>query len=342
MLFSNTKITVADVGARYGIHPNWSDYNGPIHYIAFEPDEQEAARLEKKYSGNNSFDYTVLSKALDKFDGDRDFHLLRHRGLSSCLKPLLESECFRHLKPNQAEIDQIISMPVQRLDTIAAEIGKQIDFLKVDTEGTEQDVIEGAGALLDAEVLGIRSSCNFQPCFGKQKLFHETQSFLLDKGFVLLNLDYLGYGYPRLGLFRKPDPTDRENSRYGTLVACDGVWIKSEETLENTFSGDDLTVATMKVSAFCFLNNAPDVGIDMFKNTIFKNPNIGKIFEKDRLFLWLKLHTAKFLGRYRTVPDSHWENAQQIYKVMFNETLLGGSEFYPQLEELEQQANVSA
>ena len=43
----NLKITVIDVGARYGIHPSWKPYQGELSYYLFEPDKKEAHRLKE-------------------------------------------------------------------------------------------------------------------------------------------------------------------------------------------------------------------------------------------------------------------------------------------------------
>src|ERR1700739_3851428 len=98
MAGTNDTTIVADVGARYGMHPSWSGYEAPLHYIAFEPDSEEATRLRGIYQNKKTFCNEWLEASLDKQIVQRDFHLLKHRGLSSCLKPDLTSECFRHLK----------------------------------------------------------------------------------------------------------------------------------------------------------------------------------------------------------------------------------------------------
>jgi len=321
---------VADIGARYGIHPNWNGFDAPLRYIAFEPDAEEANRLRGLYKDTKNFQYEVLETALDKEKGQRDFHLLKHRGLSSCLKPDLTSECFRHLKPGQAEIEKILKIETETGDDLFAGLGVVPDFLKVDTEGTEQDVIEGFEKLLGNGVLGIRSSCNFQPCFIGQRLFSDSHDYLMRHGFVLLNLDYKGYGYPRLGLFRKPDPIENEDHRYGILVAADAVWIRKPESLGETFSGDAATIAKLKLSAFCFLNNAPDLAVDLLRECAVAGELNGAI-QETRLFQMLRLRAARFLGRYRTVPDEQWERAQGIFHAIFGVTLGGGSDFYPQV-----------
>jgi FkbM family methyltransferase len=321
---------VADIGARYGVHPSWNGFDAPLRYIAFEPDTEEAERLRGLYPRSPNFQYEVLETALDKESGQRDFHLLKHRGLSSCLKPDLTSECFRYLKPGQAEIEKVIKIKTERGDAIFADLGVVPDFLKVDTEGTEQDVIEGCERLLAEGVLGVRSSCNFQPCFIGQKLFSHTHDYLMERGFVLLNLDYKGYGYPRLGLFRKPDPLENEDHRYGILVAADAVWIRKPQSLATQFKGDDATISRLKLSAFCFHNNAPDLAIDLLRESAAAGELTDPI-KAIRLYGVLRLKSARFLGRYRTVPDEQWERARGLFQSIFNVALGGGSDFYPQI-----------
>jgi FkbM family methyltransferase len=321
---------VADVGARYGIHPSWNGFDAPLRYIAFEPDAEEAERLRNQYPGTPVFRYEVLEAALDRQEGERDFHLLKHRGLSSCLKPDLTSECFRYLKPGQAEIEKVIKIKTKRGDDIFAGLGLSPDFLKVDTEGTEQDVIEGCERLLADSVLGVRSSCNFQPCFIGQKLFSHSHDYLMERGFILLNLDYKGFGYPRLGLFRKPDPIENEDHRYGILVAADAVWIRKPERITAQFKGDVATVARLKLSAFCFLNSAPDLAIDLLRESAADGALTDPV-KATRLYQMLRLKCARFLGRYRTVPDEQWERASGIFQSIFGVALRGGSDFYPQV-----------
>ncbi len=325
-----------DVGARYGMHPSWRAYKGSMKYLMFEPDTVEAERLRSKLDGKV---FEIFETALDSSEGERTFHLLKHRGLSSFLKPDLTSECFRRLKPGQAEIEREIKIKTRTIDAVMAEREIEVDFLKVDTEGTEHDVIEGAAAQLENSILAVRSSCNFQPCFIGQKLFSETHDFLLSKGFVLLNLDYRGYGYPRLGMFRKPDPIEPEDFRYGILVAADGVWIRKPDWCAKRFAGsaDALDMAMLKLTHFCMLNNAPDVGIDMFREHVLASGRRGMSdkVKGTRLYSGLQLDIANFLGRWRTVPDEQWERVRVIFSEIYGQSLEGGSEFYPQVQEME-------
>ena len=332
----NGTTIVMDVGARYGMHPTWRAYKGNTKYLMFEPDGVEASRLRSNLDKDV---FEIFETALDKQEGERTFYLLKHRGLSSFLKPDLNSECFRRLKPGQAGIEKEIKIKTRTIDALMDERGIKVDFLKVDTEGTEHDVIEGASAQLDDCILGVRSSCNFQPCFVGQKLFSATHDYLMAKGFVLLNLDYRGYGYPRLGLFRKPDPIEPEDFRYGILVAADGVWIRNPEWCAKRYGEDQEShdFSILKLAAFCLLNNAADVGIDILREHVVarRGGKMAQTIMRTRLYAGLQFDVANFLGRWRTVPDEQWERVRTIFKDIYGEPLSGGSEFYPQVQLLE-------
>jgi FkbM family methyltransferase len=323
--------TVLDAGARYGMHPSWRNFCGDLRYIAFEPDPEEAERLRKH---NDECSMEVVESALYNRVGEFDFHLLAHRGMSSFLRPDMESEAFKDLKPGQGKIEKIIKIKTQTIDYFAKENGWAVDFLKVDTEGTEHEVIESADEAIDRGVLGIRSSVNFNHAFHEQTLFSTTHDYLVHKGFMLLNMDYFGYGYPKLGLFKKPDPNMPETGRYGVMVACDAVWIQRPENLFKLFTElEKLEAGKMKLAFFCLLNGAPDVAADILQSFIMRQGGWQSEGSRNsRLYKALRFEMAKYLGKWRTVPDETWDRARSIYETIFEESLGGGSRFYPQVQ----------
>jgi FkbM family methyltransferase len=58
--------------------------------------------------------------------------------------------------------EQVRMIPMRRLDSLFDEgLIPKADFLKVDVEGYEKDVLQGARGLLDAGVLGMQIESNF-------------------------------------------------------------------------------------------------------------------------------------------------------------------------------------
>jgi len=327
--------TTIDIGGRYGMHPSWNDFDGELKYVAFEPDSEEAERLRK---ANDPERFEVIEAAVYNKEGEFDFNLLVHRGMSSFLVPDLESESFSDLKPGLGTIEKTIKIATKPLDSFVKEKQWSVDFLKVDTEGTEHEVILSGEETIRSGVLAIRSSVNFNRAFYDQTLFSTTHDYLVGQGFMLLNIDYCGFGYPKLGLFKKPDPNVPESQRYGVLSSCDAVWIrKPKELLKMQRCADraGMESSVLKLAYFCLLNNAPDVGADML-NTFCLKPGGWTVPETldSRLYKALRLALLRYLGQWRTVPDETWEKVRGIFRTIFGAELQGGSGYYPQLQKM--------
>src|SRR5574340_212054 len=326
--------TVVDVGARYGMHPSWDGFGGDLKYLAFEPDTEEAERLR---INNNGEVFEVIEAAIYNKEVEFDFNLLVHRGMSSFLVPDLQSESFKDLKPGLGNIERTIKIKTKPLDSFTQEHGWSVDFLKVDTEGTEHEVIESGDQTIKDGVLAIRSSVNFNHAFHNQTLFSTTHDYLVNQGFMLLNIDYSGFGYPKLGLFKKPDPSLPESQRYGILVGCDAVWIRRPIHLGGMTRCADRTgleSSVLKLAYFCLLNNAPDVAADILNNFCLEQGGWQATETADsRLFKSIRLEMLKYLGKWRTVPDETWVKAKSIFHTIFGAELQGGSGYYPQLQQ---------
>ncbi len=83
------------------------------------------------------------------------------------------------------------TVPCRRLDSLAPEIGlERVDALKVDTQGSELDILKGAIPLLTGCSF-VDIEVEFNELYGGANLFHEVDAFLRDQGFVLWRLSEL-------------------------------------------------------------------------------------------------------------------------------------------------------
>jgi FkbM family methyltransferase len=331
------KTTVIDAGARYGIHPSWADFGGDLLYLAFEPDEEEVRNLKAMYQEPW---YEVIPLALSRDGKERTLHVTRHRGLSSFLEADTEGDFYKwymRSRHGAGEVEYTVRVKTRAIDDLVAERGLSVDFLKVDTEGTELEVMEGASRVLETSALGVRASTSFQPFFKDQALFSHTHDFLISKGFFLLNLDYQGYGDPRNCLFRKPDPLAREDVRYGVLLNSDGVWLKYFDRVQRRFEGDPrgFAFAALKYAYFCLLNDASDLAIDTLLS--YKRDHGGEFdpaVQDTKLYRALRRACAKLLGRWRVYPDAQWTQVREMFQAIFGLELLGGSGYWQQIRSL--------
>ena len=83
------------------------------------------------------------------------------------------------------------SISVTTLDQWADSEGvKHIDFLKIDTQGTELEILKGGQNILST-IRAISLEVEFNPIYLGQPVFAEVDQFLRSKGFVLWKLTNL-------------------------------------------------------------------------------------------------------------------------------------------------------
>lgn len=85
---------------------------------------------------------------------------------------------------------------VERVDTVSldeltarGELPQPIDFLKLDTQGSELEILRsGEGAVLDG-VLGVGVEVEFRELYREQPRFSEVEQYLRERGFELMLLE---------------------------------------------------------------------------------------------------------------------------------------------------------
>lgn len=173
------KVKLIDVGARGGIDSRWKPYYQNIEVLAFEPDPKECGVLNSQ-----PFPYSVrfLPVALGAQDGEEaTLNICKSPGCSSLLKPNMEL-CSAYPYGTEMEVVKRIPMILNRMDTVCADF--QPDVIKIDTQGTELDVLRGAGRLLN-DTLAVELEVEFVSQYEGQKLFADVDIYMRKQGFML-------------------------------------------------------------------------------------------------------------------------------------------------------------
>jgi FkbM family methyltransferase len=174
-------LTVVDVGAMILGDGSEVPYRALIekrlcHVIGFEPIAEECERLNRTVrSGDRYLPYAIG-------DGSRRiFHKCNMSMTSSLYAPndaLLER--FSQL-PELVRVVEKSSIETHRLDEIEEVRGA--DYLKLDVQGAELDVIRGAKEVLK-NVVVIETEVEFVPLYEDQPLFAEMDQALRAAGFL--------------------------------------------------------------------------------------------------------------------------------------------------------------
>jgi FkbM family methyltransferase len=171
-----------DIGARGGVTQPWRLLArfGFVNVIGFEPDNQEVKRLNLKYPF-----IEILRVALGEEDLEVPFYITVSDSCSSCLKPNFKVLDQYHLD-QEFRVKQITKIHTKRLDDLVKEkILPMPDYLKIDVQGFEYNILKGAENSLSTSILAIELETHLKQLYENQHTFFDIIRYLGEFGFIL-------------------------------------------------------------------------------------------------------------------------------------------------------------
>ncbi|WP_435230984.1 FkbM family methyltransferase [Pseudopelagicola sp. nBUS_20] len=190
---------------------------GLCHVWGFEPGEKAFAKLKDLAPREN---VTFLPYAIG--DGSQQiFHVTRSSALSSLLEPNEKTFDFLGRVHVPGTVDDRVPVETKRLDDIAELDG--FDLLKVDVQGGEMMVFDGAARALESALMVI-TEVAFVPIYRDQPLLDEQMQRLRGHGFDLHKFMHLKSMNLRGGLGVRQD---RVTNHRNQLIDGDAVFMRS-------------------------------------------------------------------------------------------------------------------
>jgi FkbM family methyltransferase len=214
-------INVLDVGAAFIERPPYQSLVdvGRARIIGFEPDQQACENLNRKYGDPHRFFPFFIGNG-----GPATFHETNWAPTGSLYEPntrLLEK--FQNL----AELVTPVSahtVSTTRLDDI--EEISDVDFIKIDVQGSELVVFENASRAL-ASALVIQTEVEFVEIYKGQPMFADVDTFLRASGFQFHTLN--GFS----GRAFKPLVANGDlNSAFRQALWSDAIYVRDWMRLE--------------------------------------------------------------------------------------------------------------
>ncbi|MGF1933575.1 MAG: FkbM family methyltransferase [Nostoc sp. ChiQUE02] len=196
-LLDQIHITVCNVGSRklsseddYGAGA-WNLFAPNLTIYGFDADADacEAAEAELELKQIN-WTEKHIPLALGKSVEEATLYVTKHPMCSSLYPPNeAYTARFKNL-PELCNLDFTIEIETTTLDTFCnAEAINTIDFLQIDVQGAELQVLEGALEILKRGVLGIQVEVEFSHLYVNQPLFADVDILLRGHGFTLFDLE---------------------------------------------------------------------------------------------------------------------------------------------------------
>lgn len=178
-------IRLVDVGARGGIERPWGVIAPLLEVVGFEPLEEAFEPLQKTALPN----LTYLNIGLGDRPGQATLYRTRSAAGTSIYPPNASFlDAFE--KDEAFEVVSTLACQVDTLDHALAEAGiDRVDFVKLDTQGSELPILEGAAQTLERFVFGIEVEVNFNSIYERQPLFGDVDAFLRRYGYELFDLN---------------------------------------------------------------------------------------------------------------------------------------------------------
>jgi FkbM family methyltransferase len=139
--FLRPGMTVLDIGANQGYYTLLASkkVGAQGKVVAFEPTPREAGRLRRHLRLNSCKNVEVVTSALGNAEGHAELHMVMGS----------EAGCHSLRPPDVAQPTSVVTVKIERLDEVLKARGvERVDFIKLDVEGAELSVLQGAQELL--------------------------------------------------------------------------------------------------------------------------------------------------------------------------------------------------
>lgn len=222
----NLKMTVVNVGSRkisqqddYATQ-GWGIFAPNLAIYGFDADE-DACEIANNDLANRNINWTEKHIPLGLADtvGEKTLYVTKAPMCSSLYEP---NEPFLNRFQGLAELaglDFSIEIETTTLDDFCQEEGiEEIDFLQIDVQGADLDVLKGGKRIVNHSVLGIQIEVEFSSLYNQQPLFTDVDIYLRNLGFTLFDLT-------KAYRFRKISPI-YSNLRQGQILWGDAFYLQ--------------------------------------------------------------------------------------------------------------------
>jgi FkbM family methyltransferase len=218
------EISLLDVGASGGIDSFWDQFRPHLRAVGFDPLVNEVKRLNaEERDPKVSYEAAWIGDGLKRSfpDGCKAIHCLTSARRAAEIENLDYTKKYFNRDQELVYSDRML-----RLDDFTRRAGfDEVDVVKIDTDGFDYFVLEGARRLLtEGSVLLVECECQFHELIGSPwPVFADIDRFMRGAGYRLVDLDPWRYTRSELpDRFKYDIPAQTES---GQVNWCDALYM---------------------------------------------------------------------------------------------------------------------
>jgi FkbM family methyltransferase len=267
--FESSPVGLVDVGASGGIDYYWNVFGRDLRAVGFDPLSSEVERLNSLHPNGNQKYYAHLvgSKQYDELlpasvrDGQSNLFertsAARTQALTRCnyARDHYDQTGIGSMSQEMVELDEFVSR-THPMD---------VDFIKIDTDGHDYEVLLGAQKLLrQCPVMGVAVECQFHGLLHEaSNTFANIDRLLRGLGFSLFDMEVYRYSraaLPKPFVYRIPAQTHA-----GQVLWADTLYLRdaAEEDYEQSWSQPLSAQKLLKLACFMEMFGIEDCSAEL-------------------------------------------------------------------------------
>lgn len=262
--------TIAIVGSRKLNDENdgtqgWGLLKPNLTIYGFDADPSTCQQMNEELE-QQKIDWTEkhIPLALGNQLGTSTLYVTKFSACSSLYQP---SQSYIDRYGGNSELIQLVSTETIEMTTLdefcQSEKITEIDFIQIDTQGAELQVIEGALNILKQSTLALKVEVEFTEIYKNQPLFSEVDLCLRNQGFTFFDFGKLNRDYRRRGpLISK--------THSGQLIWTDAFYFRDLIDESNEIKFDELPQKLLKLACIADILDFPDYALEILEYLTWK------------------------------------------------------------------------